>query len=247
MRRSSSSRALRRTCTWAGRRASRPRPGRATPRFEELRDHVAGRMGRAPRYRQKLAPRAALDPRPGLGRRRRVRRSTATCTTAAHRDLGELVDEVMSEQLGRDRPLWELWIADELPDGRRGRDRQGAPRDGRRPRRRGARLAARGPHPRGGPVRARRLAAGADPGRREPRSPTRSRTGPARRSELARWPLEHDASTRAGWPAWRARRCRAPARSPTRCGRRPRGPASTSRSPRAATWRGHAGRWPTCG
>ena len=28
-----------------------------------------------------------------------------------------LVDEVMSEQLGRDRPLWELWIADELPDG----------------------------------------------------------------------------------------------------------------------------------
>ena len=34
--------------------------------------------------------------------------------------MDELADEVMSTQLERDRPLWELWIADRLPDGRLG-------------------------------------------------------------------------------------------------------------------------------
>ena len=102
---------------WAARFA--PQPGRDAPRFEEMRDHVARRMSRAPRYRQKLAPvplslhdpvwvddsQFAVD--------RHVHHSRS-------RDLGELVDDVMSEQLGRDRPLWELWIADDLPDGRVG-------------------------------------------------------------------------------------------------------------------------------
>jgi diacylglycerol O-acyltransferase len=99
---------------WAARFA-KPRGGRA-PTFEELRDHVAGRMGRAPRYRQKLAgvPLDVHDPvwvddeEFDVGRH--VRHSPA-------RDLGGLADEVMSEQLDRDRPLWELWIADDLADG----------------------------------------------------------------------------------------------------------------------------------
>src|SRR4051794_31353638 len=32
-----------------------PPPGGARPSFTQLRDHVEGRLGRAPRYRQKLA------------------------------------------------------------------------------------------------------------------------------------------------------------------------------------------------
>ena len=36
------------------------------------------------------------------------------------RDLSKVVDEVMSRRLSRDRPMWELWIADRLGDGRIG-------------------------------------------------------------------------------------------------------------------------------
>ena len=73
-------------------------------------------MGRAPRYRQKLAPVPLQMHEPvwvddtDFDVDRHVHRSP-------ERDLGRLVDEVMSEQLGRDRPLWELWIADDLADG----------------------------------------------------------------------------------------------------------------------------------
>ena len=35
-------------------------------------------------------------------------------------NLGEVADSVMSAQLDRDRPLWEIWIADRLDDGRVG-------------------------------------------------------------------------------------------------------------------------------
>ncbi len=96
-----------------------PPRGRPRPTFEELRDHVAGRMSRAPRYRQKLAPVPLGVNVPvwvddeDFDIRRHVRRATAT-------DLGEATDEVMSAQLDRDRPLWELWIADRLADGRIG-------------------------------------------------------------------------------------------------------------------------------
>ena len=73
-------------------------------------------MGRAPRYRQKLAPVPLSMHEPvwvddtDFDVDRHVHRSP-------ERDLGRLVDQVMSEQLGRDRPLWELWIADDLADG----------------------------------------------------------------------------------------------------------------------------------
>ena len=99
---------------WAARFA--PRPGHPAPRFDELREHVAGRMGRAPRYRQKLArvPLSLHDPVWVDDDDFDVDRHVRHCDSG---DLGMLVDEVMSEQLGRDRPLWELWIADDLPDG----------------------------------------------------------------------------------------------------------------------------------
>jgi diacylglycerol O-acyltransferase / wax synthase len=89
------------------------------PSFDELLAHVASRMARAPRYRQKLAevPLGAADPvwvdDTGFRIERHVRRSRRD-------ELSGLIDDVMSRRLRRDRPLWELWIADELADGRLG-------------------------------------------------------------------------------------------------------------------------------
>jgi WS/DGAT/MGAT family acyltransferase len=87
------------------------------PSFEALRDHIGRRLGRAPRYRQKLArvPFGLHTPLwvddPDFDIARHVRRTGAT-------RLEDATDAVMSEPLDRDRPLWELWIADNLDDGR---------------------------------------------------------------------------------------------------------------------------------
>jgi len=50
-----------------------PRDDRRRPTYNELLDHIAARIGRAPRYRQRLArvPFGVHDP--GVGRRRRLR------------------------------------------------------------------------------------------------------------------------------------------------------------------------------
>jgi WS/DGAT/MGAT family acyltransferase len=96
-----------------------PRADGTTPDFETVREHISSRLGRAPRYRQKLAriPFGLDDPvwvdDADFDIARHVLR-------ADHRDFGALVDEVMSKPLPHDRPLWELWIADDLPDGRIG-------------------------------------------------------------------------------------------------------------------------------
>jgi WS/DGAT/MGAT family acyltransferase len=95
-----------------------PAPG-GRPDFDALQAHVGSRLGRAPRYRQKLAevplslsnPVWVDDDAFDLGRH--VRRATST-------DFGEVVDATMSAPLDHDRPLWELRIADRLGDGRVG-------------------------------------------------------------------------------------------------------------------------------
>jgi diacylglycerol O-acyltransferase / wax synthase len=93
--------------------------GRAAPGFEELRDHIHGRLRRAPRYRQRLAavPFGLNDPvwvdDTEFDVKRHVRRASATRWSDA-------VDAVMSSPLIHGRPLWELWIADGLNDGRIG-------------------------------------------------------------------------------------------------------------------------------
>jgi diacylglycerol O-acyltransferase / wax synthase len=93
---------------------SRPRPS-----FEELRAHVESRLSLAPRYRQKLAPvplgvhHPVWVDDPEFDIERHVLR-------AASSDWSELVDTVMSAQLDRARPMWELWVADGLADGRIG-------------------------------------------------------------------------------------------------------------------------------
>jgi hypothetical protein len=108
---------------WAA--AFAPPRDRRPPCFTELRDHVEGRLCRAPRYRQKLAevPLAVSDPvwvdDPNFDIAHHVHRARSD-------DLGEVADAVMSTPLDRSRPLWELWIADRLADGRVGVDAAGA-------------------------------------------------------------------------------------------------------------------------
>ncbi|MDQ4049764.1 MAG: wax ester/triacylglycerol synthase family O-acyltransferase [Actinomycetota bacterium] len=89
------------------------------PSFEALSAHIEGRLGRAPRYRQKLVdvPLGLGEPvwvdDPGFDIADHVRRAHSV-------DFGALVDEVMSTPLVHDRPLWELWIAEHLDDGQIG-------------------------------------------------------------------------------------------------------------------------------
>ncbi|HEU0317933.1 MAG TPA: wax ester/triacylglycerol synthase family O-acyltransferase [Solirubrobacteraceae bacterium] len=96
-----------------------PRPGGSRPAFEEVRAHIASRLGRAPRYRQKL-----VDVPLGLGDPVWV--DDLDFDVANHvrqagpGDFGRLVDAVMSTPLAPGRPLWELWIAEDVEDGRIG-------------------------------------------------------------------------------------------------------------------------------
>jgi diacylglycerol O-acyltransferase / wax synthase len=93
-----------------------PPAGRTRPDFEELRAHIGARLSRAPRYRQKLSP-APLDldapswvDDPHFDLTRHVTRTNSS-------DLDDVVAGCMSEQLDRDRPLWEIRVADRLDDG----------------------------------------------------------------------------------------------------------------------------------
>jgi diacylglycerol O-acyltransferase len=86
------------------------------PSFQELRDHIELRVGRAPRYREKLgsvplglnAPEWIDDPAFSIERH----------VYWAPGSLEQLVDEVMSIPLRRDRPLWEMWICEDAPNRR---------------------------------------------------------------------------------------------------------------------------------
>ena len=96
-----------------------PPAGGRRPRFDELRRHVAVRLPRAPRYRQVLrslplglgAPAWVDDPRFDLDRH---------VIRAESGQLADVVAAATSEQLPRDRPLWQLRIAERLDDGRLG-------------------------------------------------------------------------------------------------------------------------------
>jgi diacylglycerol O-acyltransferase len=82
------------------------------PSFPRLRDHIERRLVRAPRYRQKLArvPLGLHAPEwvddPAFSVDRHVYRAPGP--------LDDLADEVMSMPLRRDRPLWEIWICEDL-------------------------------------------------------------------------------------------------------------------------------------
>jgi diacylglycerol O-acyltransferase len=97
----------------------RPPAGGERPTFARIRQFVNSRLPQVPRYRQKLArvPFGLHDPvwvdDPDFDIRKHVLQSDA-------RNVDDLLEFVLSTPLDRDRPLWEIWIADQLEDGRIG-------------------------------------------------------------------------------------------------------------------------------
>ncbi|HEY2334302.1 MAG TPA: wax ester/triacylglycerol synthase family O-acyltransferase [Solirubrobacterales bacterium] len=92
---------------------SAPADGRP-PSFSQLRDHIELRLGRAPRYRQKLAPVPF-----GLHSPEWIDDADFCVDRHVYRAPGplrDLVDEVMSIPLRHDRPLWEIWICENTED-----------------------------------------------------------------------------------------------------------------------------------
>ncbi len=90
---------------------SAPAGGRL-PQFSALRQHIEQRLGRAPRYRQKLAP-VPL----GVHAPEWIDDAAFSVDRHVYRapgPLDDLVDEVMSLPLRRDRPLWEMWICEDV-------------------------------------------------------------------------------------------------------------------------------------
>jgi diacylglycerol O-acyltransferase len=95
-----------------------PEDGRR-PSFRELRDHLASRLNRAPRYRQRLAfvPFDLHDPVWVDDDKFDIDRHVMEAQSG---DIGTVAETAMSTPLERSRPMWETWIAPELDDGRIG-------------------------------------------------------------------------------------------------------------------------------
>ncbi len=93
------------------------------PAQAAVRSAIAGQLPMVPRYRQKVRfvpltlgrPVWIDDPHFNLDFH--VRR-TALPAPGGDQELRTLVGRVMSQQLDRNRPLWELWIAEGLDQGR---------------------------------------------------------------------------------------------------------------------------------
>ena len=95
-----------------------PAPGR-----EEFMAHFGARLGRVPRYRQKLAfpPLEAGRPfwvdDPSFNLDYHVRH-TALPKPGSEEQLRELAGRIYSQRLDRSKPLWETWIVHGLEGGR---------------------------------------------------------------------------------------------------------------------------------
>ena len=89
------------------------------PPYEELLAAIERRLGLVPRYRQRLAfvPLSQGRPKwvddPHLNLRYHVR-STALPSPGSEQQLRDLAGRVFSQQLDRDKPLWEIWLVDGL-------------------------------------------------------------------------------------------------------------------------------------
>jgi diacylglycerol O-acyltransferase len=89
------------------------------PPYDELLDAIERRLPLVPRYRQRLAfvplgqgrPKWVDDPH--LNLRYHVR-YTALPSPGSERQLKNLAGRVFSQQLDRDKPLWELWVVEGL-------------------------------------------------------------------------------------------------------------------------------------
>jgi diacylglycerol O-acyltransferase / wax synthase len=93
------------------------------PPYDDLLDAFERRLPLVPRYRQRLAfvPLAQGRPKwvddPHLNLRYHVR-STALPSPGSEDQLKDLAGRVFSQQLDRDKPLWEVWLVEGLDDDR---------------------------------------------------------------------------------------------------------------------------------
>jgi diacylglycerol O-acyltransferase / wax synthase len=93
------------------------------PPYSDLLDVFERRLPLVPRYRQRLAfvplgqgrPKWVDDPHFNL---RYHVRSTALASPGSERQLKDLAGRVFSQQLDRDKPLWEVWLVEGLDDDR---------------------------------------------------------------------------------------------------------------------------------
>ncbi len=90
--------------------------------IERLRSYVESRLPTVPRYRQRLAftpiqrhPIWVDDSRFNL---RYHVRHTALPSPGSEHQLKDLAGRIMSQQLDREKPLWEMWFAEGLEGGR---------------------------------------------------------------------------------------------------------------------------------
>ena len=93
------------------------------PAYEDLTRTVAGRLHLVPRYRQKVAAvplslgRPVWVDDPYFAVEYHVRH-TALPAPGGDAELRRLVGRVMSQQLDRSKPLWEMWMVEGLDDNR---------------------------------------------------------------------------------------------------------------------------------
>ena len=93
------------------------------PPYADLLEAFERRLPLVPRYRQRLAfvPLAQGRPKwvddPHFNLRYHVR-STALASPGSERQLKDLAGRVFSQQLDRDKPLWEVWLVEGLEDDR---------------------------------------------------------------------------------------------------------------------------------
>ncbi|HEV2873558.1 MAG TPA: wax ester/triacylglycerol synthase family O-acyltransferase [Thermoleophilaceae bacterium] len=93
------------------------------PPYADLLEAFERRLPLVPRYRQRLAfvplgqgrPRWVDDPHFNL---RYHVRSTALASPGSERQLKDLAGRAFSQQLDRDKPLWEVWLVEGLEDDR---------------------------------------------------------------------------------------------------------------------------------
>src|ERR1019366_3949114 len=101
-----------------------PLPDGGAPSPEELCQHLAGRLGQLPRYRQRLSephtgglswPEWEDDPAFDIGRH--LTRA-ALPAPGGYEELQEWASGFFSQRLDRHRPLWEMAMVEGLADGR---------------------------------------------------------------------------------------------------------------------------------
>ena len=99
-----------------------PRESGPAPGVEELREQIATRLDRAPRFRRRLSPTPLRMANPAwiddeaFDIAKHVR-AVPSADTVDRERLGEIVARLMCERLDRNRPLWALDVVEQVDDG----------------------------------------------------------------------------------------------------------------------------------